>query len=187
MNEILFFLPILSLLLTTLSQEVSASSENHEIDSLLLMIEESTLSPDSSKIVLENILAMSHARAYQNGIGKSYYQLGLVWRGLGDFEKSRVFLDSAKNNFSLHGDEYQQMLCLKQIGIVYFYEGELEKSIGFDISQRQNGIGMDSIQDRLNTFKGKINIDSVLGRGTINNIDLPIVKQSEEQKQSSIS
>lgn len=48
---------------------------------------------------------------------------------------------------------------------------------GFDTSKGNKGIGLQSIRSRVTKLNGKIDIDSSLGRGTIVNIDIPVVKE----------
>lgn len=44
---------------------------------------------------------------------------------------------------------------------------------GFEITQKHNGIGLINLEERINDRKGKVSIDSLLGRGTIINIEIP--------------
>lgn len=48
---------------------------------------------------------------------------------------------------------------------------------GFDTNKGNKGIGLQSIRSRVTKLNGKIDIDSSLGRGTIVNIDIPVVKE----------
>ncbi|WP_408039304.1 tetratricopeptide repeat-containing sensor histidine kinase [Tenacibaculum amylolyticum] len=44
---------------------------------------------------------------------------------------------------------------------------------GFEISQKHKGIGLTNLEERISFRKGKVSIDSLLGRGTIINIEIP--------------
>ncbi|WP_074405712.1 ATP-binding protein [Aquimarina megaterium] len=46
---------------------------------------------------------------------------------------------------------------------------------GFNIYKKKSGIGLDNIESRIKALDGNLNIDSHIGRGTIINIDIPIV------------
>ena len=45
---------------------------------------------------------------------------------------------------------------------------------GFDVNKAKSGIGLKNLNSRINEIDGKINIESVLGKGTEVNIEVPI-------------
>ena len=49
-----------------------------------------------------------------------------------------------------------------------------DDGVGFDVQESKNGIGLSNIKHRLNTLSGTIHIDSLPGRGTVIDIDIPI-------------
>ncbi len=49
-----------------------------------------------------------------------------------------------------------------------------DNGIGYDTEKTPNGIGLQNIKSRLETLNAQINIDSVLNRGTVVNIEIPI-------------
>jgi signal transduction histidine kinase len=56
-------------------------------------------------------------------------------------------------------------------GINIIFEDD---GIGFDIDKVHKGIGLKNIESRIKGLHGDINIDTMLGRGTIVIIDIPI-------------
>jgi len=50
-----------------------------------------------------------------------------------------------------------------------------DDGIGFDIQNSKNGIGLNNIKNRLDTLSGTMNIDSLPNRGTVIDIDIPIL------------
>ncbi|MGL1888546.1 MAG: tetratricopeptide repeat protein [Reichenbachiella sp.] len=50
-----------------------------------------------------------------------------------------------------------------------------DNGVGFDKGKRVKGIGVKNVMHRVEMLGGEMNIDSVLGRGTIVNIDFPLV------------
>ena len=62
---------------------------------------------------------------------------------------------------------------------LYFKEGDLHMDYtddgkGFDINKIQKGVGLDSMRSRIGFYKGQIDINSSLGKGTQTYIQLPI-------------
>lgn len=55
----------------------------------------------------------------------------------------------------------------------------VDDGVGFDTAQTPNGIGMKNIKDRIKTVKGKINIKSVIGEGTLVYIEIPQKKKTK--------
>ncbi|PKB17163.1 tetratricopeptide repeat-containing sensor histidine kinase [Flavobacterium sp. 5] len=51
-----------------------------------------------------------------------------------------------------------------------------DNGIGFDSYKKSHGIGFKNINSRLNTISGSMQIDSMLRRGTIINIEIPLTK-----------
>ncbi|GAA4278307.1 ATP-binding protein [Aquimarina mytili] len=49
-----------------------------------------------------------------------------------------------------------------------------DNGIGFNMNKNTFGIGLKNIKNRLKDFKGKLYIDSKVGRGTVINIDIPL-------------
>lgn len=54
-----------------------------------------------------------------------------------------------------------------------------DNGIGFDIKRNHEGIGLKNIRSRIEKLHGTINFDSVIDRGTIVNIDIPIEHNEE--------
>ncbi|WP_378172762.1 sensor histidine kinase [Aquimarina sp. SS2-1] len=50
-----------------------------------------------------------------------------------------------------------------------------DNGVGFDKGIKQEGIGLQSIRDRLAKLKGTLHIDAMRGRGTILDIEVPVV------------
>ncbi|HEY6142406.1 MAG TPA: tetratricopeptide repeat protein, partial [Flavobacterium sp.] len=57
-----------------------------------------------------------------------------------------------------------------------------DNGIGFDSQKKMMGIGFKNINSRLNTISGSMEIDSILKRGTIVNIDIPLNKSHFKNK-----
>ncbi|WP_338377204.1 ATP-binding protein [uncultured Flavobacterium sp.] len=55
----------------------------------------------------------------------------------------------------------------------------VDDGVGFDTAQTPNGIGMKNIKERIKTVKGKINIKSVIGEGTLVYIEIPQKKKTK--------
>lgn len=49
-----------------------------------------------------------------------------------------------------------------------------DTGIGFDVYKKSFGIGLSNIKSRVNVLQGTIDIDSLMNRGTIINIDIPV-------------
>ncbi len=49
-----------------------------------------------------------------------------------------------------------------------------DNGIGFDVNQKKQGIGLKNIELRVKSLSGVLNIDSLMHRGTIVNIDIPL-------------
>jgi len=57
-----------------------------------------------------------------------------------------------------------------------------DNGIGFNQEKKNLGIGMQNIKNRLETINGVLYIDSVIGRGTVFDIDIPIRYKNEDKK-----
>ncbi len=60
-----------------------------------------------------------------------------------------------------------------------------DNGVGFDQTLIQKGIGLKNIQSRLENLSGKLHIDTVIGRGTIIDIDIPVSFAVSELNSSS--
>ncbi|MFP3835664.1 sensor histidine kinase, partial [Chryseobacterium sp. SIMBA_028] len=49
-----------------------------------------------------------------------------------------------------------------------------DNGIGFNTNEHSNGMGLQNIRSRVSSLGGEIDIDSVIGRGTYVNIEIPI-------------
>lgn len=66
-------------------------------------------------------------------------------------------------------------------------EGELnllveDNGVGFDTKKAGRGIGLSNIRSRVVKLNGSIDIDSTVGRGTIVNVDIPIIQHQIIEK-----
>ncbi|MEO8255371.1 MAG: ATP-binding protein [Flavobacterium sp.] len=57
-----------------------------------------------------------------------------------------------------------------------------DNGIGFDSQKKESGIGFKNINSRLTSMKGSMEIDSMKGRGTIVNIEIPLNKSHFKSK-----
>ncbi|UXP34053.1 tetratricopeptide repeat protein [Reichenbachiella agarivorans] len=123
-----------------------------------------------------------HEMAESSGIDIRFVASGnLSFHELSDPLKIEIYriLQELVINLIKHSQaQYAEVVLTKNdldINLIVEDEG-----IGFDPKRKHKGIGYDNIYHRVEILKGKIQIDSVKGRGTIVNIDLPLPIQNEE-------
>lgn len=94
---------------------------------------------------------------------------------IGDTLKAEIFniLQELLTNVIKHAKANDIEICLNayEDSIQLLFE---DNGIGFDAKKSPKGIGLHNIKKRLQKLNARINIDSVLNRGTAINIDIPI-------------
>ncbi|WIF94844.1 sensor histidine kinase [Caminicella sporogenes] len=93
-------------------------------------------------------------------------------------------IQEALNNIKKHSKASNVIIKL-DIGLENIYIKIIDNGIGFDVNDKvdsinnQNGFGLYSIKERVDLLRGKIEIDSKLGRGTKISVIIPICEEEK--------
>lgn len=82
-------------------------------------------------------------------------------------------LQESLNNVLKHSEAKSVHIDLTKLDeqVILFIEDD---GIGFDMNNQKNGIGLNNIQSRVESLQGKFEIDAVMGRGTVINVEIPV-------------
>lgn len=93
-------------------------------------------------------------------------------------------IQEALNNIKKHSKATSVTIRL-DIGLEKIYVMIIDNGIGFDVNEKvdslntQSGFGLYSIRERVDLLKGKININSEVGKGTKINVVIPLCEGEE--------
>ncbi|MGJ3238821.1 MAG: sensor histidine kinase [Anaerolineae bacterium] len=90
----------------------------------------------------------------------------------------------ALSNIARHARAHHVQLRLKQHDAHTLILAISDDGQGFDIAQVDMGMGLNNIRSRIETLKGTLHLDSVIGEGTHLSIHLPLIQLDQTSEES---